>query len=397
MAQRVLHISVRLSEGGAARVARTIASQVENYGFKSVFAYGYGPHGRKSPDHSMVNSIKLSSKLSAGINLLHHQYRGEESSIASSMAIRRVSLAISNSDIIHLHIPHSYFVNFGDLVHALAKSRKPVMWTLHDQWIMTGRCAQPGECEIWKEQCHHCPNLNAYPPAKLDHAQTQWHEKRMLIKELQISNKLRLVSCASWLAEEIHLAGLEKAHVIHNSLDQDLWNYVNNSTVPALDIKNLFVCFDLRDKAKIDWDVLSAISNIPNQTLTIVGNYNNGRLPNATNLNGIKSRKELANILLSHSRLIFTSKVDYFPLTIMESLAFGLEVLAIDSKAAREFISHPNLKIFASSSDLIQYAEKSILKETLQSDSRKFLNQFSPALVGQKYADLYKEMLGIEE
>ncbi|RII87986.1 colanic acid biosynthesis glycosyltransferase WcaC, partial [Clavibacter michiganensis subsp. insidiosus] len=45
---RVLHLSVRLGEGGAAGVARTLMHELGELGVDGSFAYGYGPGGRDS-------------------------------------------------------------------------------------------------------------------------------------------------------------------------------------------------------------------------------------------------------------------------------------------------------------------------------------------------------------
>jgi putative colanic acid biosynthesis glycosyltransferase len=44
------------------------------------------------------------------------------------------------------------------------------VWTLHDHWSVTGRCAFTDGCEGWKTNCQKCPTLTNYPPVKVDRA-----------------------------------------------------------------------------------------------------------------------------------------------------------------------------------------------------------------------------------
>ena len=72
----------------------------------------------------------------------------------------------------------------------------------------------------------------------------------------------------------------------------------------------------------------------------------------------ISNRTQLANELKQHDRLIFTSNVDYFPLTVAEALVAGLSVLALDSGAAQEFASLGPVEICTNTADLVAAAER---------------------------------------
>ena len=55
---KVTHVNVRLSEGGAAMVARTLVDALPKFGVDTEFVYGYGPSGRKSPLEEQYKSGK---------------------------------------------------------------------------------------------------------------------------------------------------------------------------------------------------------------------------------------------------------------------------------------------------------------------------------------------------
>lgn len=80
--------------------------------------------------------------------------------------------------VLHFHVLHSYWLNLNSVVRFCekVKNHKPditLVWTLHDHWSVTGRCAFTDGCEGWKTGCRKCPTLNNYPPVKMI-ARTSW-------------------------------------------------------------------------------------------------------------------------------------------------------------------------------------------------------------------------------
>jgi putative colanic acid biosynthesis glycosyltransferase len=57
-------------------------------------------------------------------------------------------------DLIYIHNLHGYYINFPMLFAYAAKRDIPVVWTLHDCWAFTGKCAYFTNvgCEKWKKR-----------------------------------------------------------------------------------------------------------------------------------------------------------------------------------------------------------------------------------------------------
>ena len=70
-----------------------------------------------------------------------------------------------NPDIIHLHNLHGYYINVEILFDFLKKYKKPVIWTLHDCWSVTGHCVHFDYigCDKWKKGCNKCIQKKEYP------------------------------------------------------------------------------------------------------------------------------------------------------------------------------------------------------------------------------------------
>ena len=359
--QNVLQVNVRLSEGGAAGVARTLADELRRVGIASPFAYGYGKRGRASPLEAEYDGVRITPAPIAALNRISYATRGTETGLVSPHLWRDFAKAVKASDVVHLHAIHSYFAPTERLLSEISRAGKPVVWTLHDQWIMTGRCAQPGACRLWQDGCLKCPDLSAYPPATFDHAAERWQQRYAAVRLLQQSVPTSIVACADWLADEAVTAGIENVTVVKNSVDPQFWNALEqHPRVATENTRNLFLCRDLRDQNKVDWPLLTAIAAVCGQTLTIVGDNpeaNPDYTPTRTSAEyrpAIMNRVALAKLMREHDRLIFTSQVDYFPLTIAEALTAGLSVFAVDSQAAREFRAHPHVTLFDTADALFE-------------------------------------------
>src|SRR5690606_33396126 len=60
-----------------------------------------------------------------------------------------------NPDVVHLHwICGSYFP-----IEDLLKIKKPLVWSLHDNWAFTGGCHIKWECEKYTDSCGKCSRL----------------------------------------------------------------------------------------------------------------------------------------------------------------------------------------------------------------------------------------------
>ncbi len=62
------------------------------------------------------------------------------------------------ADIVHHHSIHDFMISVQD--YPALFSKKPTVWTVHDQWLGTGHCMYPRECENYLSSCHICPQLD---------------------------------------------------------------------------------------------------------------------------------------------------------------------------------------------------------------------------------------------
>ncbi|WP_412162162.1 glycosyltransferase [Curtobacterium flaccumfaciens] len=388
----VLQINVRLSEGGAAGVARTLHDGLRARGIGARFAYGYAKGGGPSPLETEYEALRLASAPRAALNLAAHQFVGTE--LVNPARSQRASLLreVRKSDVVHLHAIHSYMMPPLDLLALIADEGKPIVWTMHDQWVMTGRCAQPGTCRGWEGGCDPCPFLSAYPPAKIDRAASMFVARRTAMDEVRATVPLKMVACASWLADEMEAGGFSDVSTITNSVDPQFWSLAQEQA-PGDQVDGqarfLFMCRDLRDRAKVDWDLLEEIARIAPGRLTIVGDNAPSPIANALMLGAITERAEMYRLMREHTHLVFSSAVDYYPLTIVEALTAGMSVVAADSRAAREFGWSKNVTIVGERS---RWAEAIDSAVPLSPISPAEVTHFSPDRMIDDYVGLYESL-----
>ena len=390
----VLQVNVRLSEGGAAGVARTLADELRKRGTASPFAYGYSTGGRSSPREALYDAIRITPAPIAAANRASYSLIGRETRLVGKQRWTSFIRAIDAADVVHLHAIHSHIVDTPVLFRALIEAKKPVVWTLHDQWAMTGRCAQPGACRLWETGCVKCPDLGAYPPARVDNAKRRWAERRDLIAELQASVPTSIIACANWLADEARKSSLRDVGVITNSVDAEFWDATTHPRGPndRAVVRNVFICRDLRDTRKVAWNVLKRLAQLPGQTLTIVGDNAPEQFGGVRWIPAIMNRHDFALEMLNQDRLVFTSQIDYFPLTIVEALTAGLEVFALDSQAAREFRDTAAVRVFDSAASLIaSVAEPTSINRS--STSSRDRSQFAPSRMTDDYMAVYERLI----
>ncbi len=185
----ILQFNVRLAEGGAAGVALDLHQRALQQGLASHFVYGYGKGGKESVSHqNYPQVIKHTPRMTAMANIVLFRLFNRDL-FGNFNELYRTITRTPGPVVLHFHVLHSYWLNLKSVVRFCekVKNHKPdvtLVWTLHDHWSVTGRCAFTDGCEGWKTGCQKCPTLNNYPPVKIDRAHQLVAGKRQLFREM---------------------------------------------------------------------------------------------------------------------------------------------------------------------------------------------------------------------
>ena len=120
-----------------------------------------------------------------------------------------------NPNIVHLHWLGRGFVR----IETLKKIQKPLVWTMHDMWPITGGCHIDQGCGRYEQQCGMCPQLGS--SRKKDLSTRILQRKYRAWQDIDLT----IVTPSHWLADCIKKSFLHNKtiRIIPNGLDIDIF------------------------------------------------------------------------------------------------------------------------------------------------------------------------------
>lgn len=329
---------------------------------------------------------------------------------------------IQQSDIIHLH-----WINFGFLslnsIEKLVKTRKPIVWTLHDMWAFTGGCHYSRDCTNYKRNCGKCEQF-LKNPSRDDLSHQVWERKKKIFSKANLT----IVTCSEWLAQKARESSLLKDKTIisiPNPIDIDVFRPIEKNVARAnfkLSPDKKYILFgavkisDERKGFVYFAEALSMLdihlsnieqSNIENRKedieIIIFGQAQASdfeRFPFKVNILGKLSDLETIATAYSASTVFVSPSIeDNLPNTIMESMACGTPVVGFNIGGISEMIGHKKtgyLAQYKSAEDLA----KGIYWTLFESDYQKLvnnarqevLNNYAEKVVAEKYKKVYESL-----
>lgn len=222
---KVLQINSFFTVGGPPRIMNGIYDTLKENGFDCKIA------AAREKMYVPEDSYCICSDTEVKVNALKARLFDSEGFNAARETQRLVEyIKVYDPDIIHLHNLHGYYMNMEILFDYLKKANKPVVWTLHDCWTMTGHCAHFVliGCEKWKTGCFSCPQIKEYPTSFF----TDRSKKNFVLKKQAYSGiqNMTIVTPSKWLASYVPNSILKEypVRVIHNGIDLEAFSYVKS-------------------------------------------------------------------------------------------------------------------------------------------------------------------------
>ncbi|HCS1742898.1 TPA: colanic acid biosynthesis glycosyltransferase WcaC [Shigella flexneri] len=318
----ILQFNVRLAEGGAAGVALDLHQRALQQGLASHFVYGYGKGGKESVSHqNYPQVIKHTPRMTAMANIALFRLFNRDL-FGNFNELYRTITRTPGPVVLHFHVLHSYWLNLNSVVRFCekVKNHKPdviLVWTLHDHWSVTGRCAFTDGCEGWKTGCQKCPTLNNYPPVKIDRAHQLVAGKRQLFREmLALGDKIELHTFGKF-------SPFTAGNVVNHGFETD--------------------------------------------------------------------KRKLMSALNQMDALVFSSRVDNYPLILCEALSIGVPVIATHSDAAREVLQKSGGKTVSEEEvlQLVQLSKPEIAQAIFGTTLAEFSQRSRAAYSGQQMLEEY--------
>jgi glycosyltransferase involved in cell wall biosynthesis len=360
-----------------------------------------------SPVHRFLNNVRMQIDASFAISGV---YRSTRQLLQSNL--------FEQADIVQLHNLHGFYFNYGLL--PLITERKPVVWTLHDMWPLTGHCAYAYDCTRWRTGCFDCPLLRGSGrrlveprPTLFDHTPRQWRQKR----ELYQNSQLHVVTPSDWMASQVKQSILADALTIQcipNGVDLEIFSPKGQASArQAVGVAQdsrviLFVAARIiqgRKGLAYLFQALQSIQSANDLVLLTVGESGASReqLPHFKQLHlGQISDESILSLAYSAADLyVLPTLADNQPLTVLESLASGAPVVCFDVGGLPEMVRHMEtgyLARYKESSDLAAGMLAILENDTLRAHMRQncraaAVERYRLQDQARRYVDLYEHAI----
>ena len=324
-------------------------------------------------------------------------------------------------DVVNLHNLHGRYWNL--LTVPVLAWRKPIVITLHDEFLITGDCGYSYDCERWRSWCGRCPLAKAelitrYPAVGPDTSRLNVLIKRLTF-HFPFKYPLHLVSPSKWLAERAqHSPTLRHLPitVIPYGIPLETWKPSSQREMreelglPLEATIGLFSAANTGDKRKGLDVIIEAIRKLdPNKNLyfLVLGQLPEGfqqtvqPLP-VRCLGFVKEKSVIAKYISASDFTMCLSRADNLPYSALESLACGRPILGARVGGIPEIINHPDLgwllPLPLSSEDLAERLD-GISQLPLEEKQRRFIacrqsakERYDVRQMVQRYLELMNKM-----
>lgn len=260
----------------------------------------------------------------------------------------RRALSAFRPDVVHLHNLHGA-PHWPPALAGVAARFAPVVWTLHDMWSFTGRCAYTYDCRKFVDGCDaECPTPEEYPPLAPTRIAAAWRARF----ELFAATRLTAVTPSAWLAREAQ-QGLwrdQRVEVIANGIPVDSFAVTPRAEArAALGMSRagavvLVAAQDLSERRKGAAILPQVWQSLDLSRFTVLA-MGGGTLPAPPHLaihrlGRVDDQRTKALAFAAADVLLHPAPVDNFPNVVLEAFASGTPVVASPIGGLPEMVRH---------------------------------------------------------
>lgn len=398
---KVLQINSVCGTGSTGRIAVQISDYLDQHNIENYIAYGFGKSER-SNTFCFGNSLDahLHSFLSRKLG-----WQGKMSHIPTWRLIQYTERI--NPDIVHLHNIHGHYLNFNMFFRYLKKKNCQVVWTFHDCWPITGKCAHFTEvkCEKWKTGCFNCVQLDRYPDSERDRSYKSYLEKKNAFTS--ISN-LHIVTVSNWLKLVVEKSFLGKADIrcIYNGVDTEQFSFQEDSIRERYQLQDKFIILGVASawSERKGLDKFIDLSKLihDDEVIVLIGISSDQQKCLPEKLIGIPAVNDqtvLAQWYSTADVYINFSIEETFGLVVAEAMACGTPAIVMNSTACPEvldvntgFVVEPfDLDAVKAAIDIVKIKGKKIYSPKCEERIHRLFNL---ERMQREYLELYQELGG---
>jgi putative colanic acid biosynthesis glycosyltransferase len=397
----ILQIDVALNIGSTGRIVHEIGDAILKEGWMSHAAFGRYSASSTSTAHKIGTKIDQAAHwLLTRLFDLHGK-----GSLGATKKLRTL-LTDLKPDVVHLHQVHGYYLHIRELMRILQEYNKPVVWTFHDAWQLTGHCCvfERFNCQKWQNTCGSCPMTRYYPQSwGIDNSKNNHQEKKVAIGALE---KLTIVPVSYWLGDMVKQSylSLKPIQVIHNGVD--LEKFFIERTDKAAQVKEQKINYLgvagvwADNKGLSDFVQMSELLRDDEQ-IVLIGLTEKQHKGLPRNIKALPAQGSIAALRQWYNRatvFLNPSRSESFGLVTAEALACGTPAVVYNTTACPELVDENTGRIVAKGDFVGMLAAARELAqidmELIQVACRKRAEMhFNKQKQTSKYIELYKQLI----
>lgn len=322
---------------------------------------------------------------------------------------------VREADVICLDWVNQGLLSFRGL-RRLAALGKPIVWTMHDMWNMTGVCHHAGACRRFEGVCHDCPLLGARA-GKDDLSRRTWERKKELY-----SRPFTFVAVSRWLAGRARASSLlgcgQDVRVIPNAFPFPASAPVRRQ--PDGEVRVLF------GAARLD-DPIKGLPILVEATRMLRERFpEHAARMRLVTFGGVRDADALAGFGIPHTHLgvlmgdesvrkayagcdmvVSSSLFETLPGTLVEGQAYGCVPVSFDRGGQSDIIDHLSTGYLARMGESVEESALNLAEGlvwaagAVESDpaiisrmDASARDRFSGPAVARTYISLFRQLLG---
>ncbi len=392
---KILQINAVYGFASTGVIVKDIETLLQNNGDEAFICYQTAINPPK-------NSYKIGNKLDWKLHAVYARLFGKQAYF-SRIATRKLLKYMDRirPDVVHLHNLHSNYLNLNMLCEYLAEKNMKTVYTLHDCWCFTGKCAHyvTSKCDKWQASCGGCPqNKSEQPSLLFDSTSAVLKDKTEHLNKIK---DLTLVACSEWMKSQAEKSLLKpkKITTIYNGVDTEIFKPHTSSFREQHGLHDEFLIMGMADKWCLKENreaVERIIENNKQCKIVIVGCKKEQKErfeehENVLTAGYIRDRKELSDIYAASDVFVNLTHADTLPTVNMESICCGTPVITYNCCGSPELVDK-NSGYVVDENDVTAILEKieEIKKKPPQINMAAVQQKFDKNTCYNKYLEVYK-------
>ena len=370
---KILHLNtVADIRNGVGGIVMSLAKYASDYGMIARVFSGYG--------NSQGSHYVAQGRLRYCLNVFKCRCGGDDGFLKSTTTQRLNRLiAAEKPDLIHLHNLHGYYCDLPSLKAAITELGVPVVVTMHDLWLATGRCAYPSDdCIERHVDCKKCTERSRYPATWLGRNSRKDEKSDFL-------SGMNVVVPSRWMAKRVQqLIGINPL-IIPNGVNKNIFN-INEAGITERKKQLLAVATKWNNVKGVD-DLICLAEKLPHDWNIVMVGKNVPKHPKIAKTGYIDSREAMAKLMKESAAIVSAARHEAYGMAVAEALSAGTPAIVRRATAPAEFLPDIRFAVDFSKPEkvvaLLDLLDEYQMADTILSDQD----------MAERYFELYKSLL----